>query len=150
MSNRKQSFQPVLVRRVLRLVRPYWFFVAASLVCAAVSVAAQLLVPILCGDAIDAMIGLHQVDFAIVARVALAIAVSTAITAAAQWVLAACNNRIAFRVSQDLRRKAMEKLQHLPLSYLDAHPSGDLVSRMIADVDTFSDGLLLEIGGAHV
>ena len=119
------------------------FFVAASLVCAAVSVAAQLLVPILCGDAIDAMIGLHQVDFAIVARVALAIAVSTAITAAAQWVLAACNNRIAFRVSQDLRRKAMEKLQHLPLSYLDAHPSGDLVSRMIADVDTFSDGLLL-------
>ena len=143
MSNRKQSFQPVLVRRVLRLVRPYWFFVAASLVCAAVSVAAQLLVPILCGDAIDAMIGLHQVDFAIVARVALAIAVSTAITAAAQWVLAACNNRIAFRVSQDLRRKAMEKLQHLPLSYLDAHPSGDLVSRMIADVDTFSDGLLL-------
>ena len=143
MSNRKQSFQPALVRRVLRLVRPYWFFVAASLVCAAVSVAAQLLVPILCGDAIDAMIGLHRVDFAIVAQVALAIAVSTAITAAAQWVLAACNNRIAFRVSQDLRRKAMEKLQHLPLSYLDAHPSGDLVSRMIADVDTFSDGLLL-------
>ena len=143
MSKRKQSFQPALVRRVLRLVRPYWFFVAASLVCAAVSVAAQLLVPILCGDAIDAMIGLRRVDFAIVARVALAIAVSTAITAAAQWVLAACNNRIAFRVSQDLRRKAMEKLQHLPLSYLDAHPSGDLVSRMIADVDTFSDGLLL-------
>ena len=143
MSNRKQTFQPALVRRVLRLVRPYWFFAAASLVCAAVSVAAQLLVPILCGDAIDAMIGLHRVDFAIVARVALAIAVSTAITAAAQWVLAACNNRIAFRVSQDLRRKAMEKLQHLPLSYLDAHPSGDLVSRMIADVDTFSDGLLL-------
>ena len=143
MSSRKQSFQPALVRRVLRLVRPYWFFAAASLVCAAVSVAAQLLVPILCGDAIDAMIGLRRVDFSIVARVALAIAVSTAITAAAQWVLAACNNRIAFRVSQDLRREAMEKLQHLPLSYLDAHPSGDLVSRMIADVDTFSDGLLL-------
>ena len=143
MSNRKQTFQPALVRRVLRLVRPYWFFAAASLVCAAVSVAAQLLVPILCGDAIDAMIGLRRVDFAIVARAALAIAVSTAITAAAQWVLAACNNRIAFRVSQDLRREAMEKLQHLPLSYLDAHPSGDLVSRMIADVDTFSDGLLL-------
>ena len=143
MSNRKQSFQPVLVRRVLRLVRPYWFFVAASLVCAAVSVAAQLLVPILCGDAIDAMIGLHRVDFAIVARVALAIAVSTAITAAAQWVLAACNNRIAFRVSRDLRLQAMAKLQRLPLAYLDRHPSGDLVSRMIADVDTFSDGLLL-------
>ena len=143
MSNRKQSFQPALVRRVLRLVRPYWFFAAASLVCAAVSVAAQLLVPILCGDAIDAMIGLRRVDFAIVARAALAIAVSTAITAAAQWVLAACNNRIAFRVSRDLRLKAMAKLQRLPLAYLDRHPSGDLVSRMIADVDTFSDGLLL-------
>ena len=143
MSNRKQSFQPVLVRRVLRLVRPYWFFVAASLVCAAVSVAAQLLVPILCGDAIDAMIGMGRVDFALVAKACLAIAVSTAITAVAQWVLAACNNRIAFRVSQDLRTAAMEKLQRLPLSYLDSHPSGDLVSRIIADVDTFSDGLLM-------
>ena len=133
----------VLLRRVLGLVGPYWFFVVSSLICAAVSVAAQLLVPILCGDAIDAMLGMGRVDFALVGRVAFAIALSTAIAAAAQWVLAACNNRIAFRVSQDLRRKAMEKLQHLPLSYLDAHPAGDLVSRMIADVDTFSDGLLL-------
>lgn len=105
--------------------------------------AAQLLVPILCGDAIDAMIGMGRVDFALVAKACLAIAVSTAITAVAQWVLAACNNRIAFRVSQDLRTAAMEKLQRLPLSYLDSHPSGDLVSRIIADVDTFSDGLLM-------
>ena len=132
-----------LFRRVLRLVRPYRFFIAASLLGAAISVAAQLLVPILCGDAIDAMIGMGRVDFALVARACLAIAVSTAITAVAQWVLAACNNRIAFRVSQDLRTAAMEKLQRLPLSYLDSHPSGDLVSRIIADVDTFSDGLLM-------
>ena len=132
-----------LLRRVLRLVRPYRFFIAASLLGAAISVAAQLLVPILCGDAIDAMIGMGRVDFALVARACLAIAVSTAITAVAQWVLAACNNRIAFRVSQDLRTAAMEKLQRLPLSYLDSHPSGDLVSRIIADVDTFSDGLLM-------
>ena len=132
-----------LLRRVLGLVGPYWFFVASSLICAAVSVAAQLLVPILCGDAIDAMLGMGRVDFALVGRVAFAIALSTAITAAAQWVLAACNNRIAFRVSRDLRLKAMAKLQRLPLAYLDRHPSGDLVSRMIADVDTFSDGLLL-------
>ena len=131
------------LRRVLRLVRPYRFFIAASLLGAAISVAAQLLVPILCGDAIDAMIGMGRVDFALVARACLAIAVSTAITAVAQWVLAACNNRIAFRVSQDLRTAAMEKLQRLPLSYLDSHPSGDLVSRIIADVDTFSDGLLM-------
>ena len=132
-----------LLRRVLRLVRPYRFFIAASLFGAAISVAAQLLVPILCGDAIDAMIGMGRVDFALVAKACLAIAVSTAITAVAQWVLAACNNRIAFRVSQDLRTAAMEKLQRLPLSYLDSHPSGDLVSRIIADVDTFSDGLLM-------
>ena len=132
-----------LLRRVLRLVRPYRFFIAASLLGAAISVAAQLLVPILCGDAIDAMIGMGRVDFALVAKACLAIAVSTAITAVAQWVLAACNNRIAFRVSQDLRTAAMEKLQRLPLSYLDSHPSGDLVSRIIADVDTFSDGLLM-------
>ena len=132
-----------LLRRVLGLVGPYWFFVASSLICAAVSVAAQLLVPILCGDAIDAMLGMGRVDFALVGQVAFAIALSTAIAAAAQWVLAACNNRIAFRVSRDLRLKAMAKLQRLPLAYLDRHPSGDLVSRMIADVDTFSDGLLL-------
>ena len=132
-----------LLRRVLGLVGPYWFFVVSSLICAAVSVAAQLLVPILCGDAIDAMLGMGRVDFALVGRVAFAIALSTAIAAAAQWVLAACNNRIAFRVSRDLRLKAMAKLQRLPLAYLDRHPSGDLVSRMITDVDTFSDGLLL-------
>ena len=132
-----------LLRRVLGLVGPYWFFVVSSLICAAVSVAAQLLVPILCGDAIDAMLGMGRVDFALVGRVAFAIALSTAIAAAAQWVLAACNNRIAFRVSRDLRLQAMAKLQRLPLAYLDRHPSGDLVSRMIADVDTFSDGLLL-------
>ena len=132
-----------LFRRVLRLVRPYRFFIAASLLGAAISVAAQLLVPILCGDAIDAMIGMGRVDFALVAKACLAIAVSTAITAVAQWVLAACNNRIAFRVSQDLRTAAMAKIQRLPLSYLDSHPSGDLVSRIIADVDTFSDGLLM-------
>ena len=132
-----------LLRRVLGLVGPYWFFVVSSLICAAVSVAAQLLVPILCGDAIDAMLGVGRVDFALVGRVAFAIALSTAIAAAAQWVLAACNNRIAFRVSRDLRLQAMAKLQRLPLAYLDRHPSGDLVSRMIADVDTFSDGLLL-------
>ena len=131
------------IGRVLWLIRPYWFYVAASLLGAAISVAAQLLVPILCGNAIDAMLGKGQVDFALVAQACLAIAISTAVTAVAQWVLAACNNRIAFRVSKDLRTKAMAKIQRLPLSYLDSHPSGDLVSRIITDVDTFSDGLLM-------
>ena len=131
------------LRRVLRLIRPYAFFVLASLICAAVSVTAQLLIPILCGDAIDGMVGAGRVDLALVRRMAAVILAATAVTAAAQWVLAACNNRITFCVSRDLRNAAMEKIQRLPLSYLDAHPSGDLVSRMIADVDAFADGLLM-------
>ena len=105
--------------------------------------AAQLLVPVFCGDAIDDMIGMGQVDFPGVIRTALLIAAVTLISAAAQWILAACNNRITFLVSRDLRNRAIEKIQRLPLAYLDSHPSGDLVSRMIADVDTFADGLLM-------
>ena len=134
----KKTFQ-----RVLKHIKPYSFFVFISLVCAAVSVAAQLLVPVFCGDAIDYMLGIGKVDFQAIQKLILAIAGVTFLSAAAQWVLAACNNKVAFCVSRDLRNQAMEKLQRLPLSYLDRHPSGDLVSRMIADVDTFADGLLM-------
>ena len=141
-SSEKQKRQQTL-KRVLRYIRPYGFFVFFSLLCSAVSVAAQLIVPVYCGDAIDAMIGRGQVDFASVLRIAAAIAIVTAISAAAQWILAACNNRVTFCVSRDLRNSAIRKIQKLPLSYLDAHPSGDLVSRVIADVDTFADGLLM-------
>ena len=131
------------MRRVLHFIRPYLIFVITGLLCAVVSVVTQLLVPIFCGDAIDAMIGAGRVDFASVVRIVLAIAVATGITAAAQWVLSVCNNRIIFGVSRDLRNAAIGKIQTLPLSYLDVHPSGDLVSRIIADVDTFADGLLM-------
>lgn len=129
--------------RVLRHIRPYSFFVILSILCGAVSVAAQLLVPIFCGDAIDYMLGIGRVDFEAIERLLLSIAGVTVLSAAAQWVLAACNNRVTFCVSRDLRNEAVEKIQKLPLSYLDAHPSGDLVSRIIADVDTFADGLLM-------
>ena len=129
--------------RVLRRIRPYSFFVILSILCGAVSVAAQLLVPIFCGDAIDYMLGIGRVDFEAVEKLIFSIALVTALSAAAQWVLAACNNRVTFCVSRDLRNEAMNKIQNLPLSYLDAHPSGDLVSRIIADVDTFADGLLM-------
>ncbi len=104
--------------------------------CAAVSVAAQLLVPIFCGNAIDAMIGKGQVDFNGVGTIVVAIAAATVITAAAQWVLAVCNNKITYCVSRDLRNDSINKIQTLPLSFLDSHPSGDLVSRVVADVDT--------------
>lgn len=103
--------------------------------------AAQLLVPIYCGNAIDYMIGAGHVNMEGVRQIILSIIVATAITAVAQWILAACNNRITFCVSRDLRNDAIEKIQKLPLFYLDGHPSGDLVSRVIADVDTFADGL---------
>ena len=129
--------------RVLRRIRPYSFFVILSILCGAVSVAAQLLVPIFCGDAIDYMLGIGRVDFEAIERLILSITGVTALSAVAQWVLAACNNRVTFCVSRDLRNEAVEKIQKLPLSYLDAHPSGDLVSRIIADVDTFADGLLM-------
>ena len=129
--------------RVLRHIRPYTFFVVCSLVVAAASVAAQLYIPILCGNAIDLMLGPGQVDLPGVVNLIWVILLVMALAAVAQWALSVCNNRIAFSVSRDLRNAALRKIQSLPLSYLDSHPSGDIVSRMIADVDTFSDGLLM-------
>ena len=149
MSNKKQRSakdaekNQKTLKRVLGYIKPYLFFVFASLVCAAISVAAQLLVPIYCGDAIDYMIGAGHVNMEGVRQIILSIIIATVVTAVAQWILAACNNRITFCVSRDLRNDAIEKIQKLPLFYLDGHPSGDLVSRVIADVDTFADGLLM-------
>ena len=114
-----------------------------SLLVAAVSVAAQLYIPILCGEAIDKMLGKGNVDLAGVLHIAVSILVVAAVAALAQWLLSVCNNRITFSVSRDLRNEALRKIQTLPLSYLDSHPSGDIVSRMVADVDTFADGLLM-------
>lgn len=131
------------LNRVLHKIRPYSAFVVCSLLVAAVSVAAQLYIPILCGDAIDKMLGKGNVDLAGVLRIAVSILVVAAVAALAQWLLSVCNNRITFSVSRDLRNEALHKIQTLPLSYLDSHPSGDIVSRMVADVDTFADGLLM-------
>ncbi len=131
------------LNRVLHKIRPYSAFVVCSLLVAAVSVAAQLYIPILCGDAIDKMLGKGNVDLAGVLCIAVSILVVAAVAALAQWLLSVCNNRITFSVSRDLRNEALRKIQTLPLSYLDSHPSGDIVSRMVADVDTFADGLLM-------
>ena len=131
------------LKRVLRYIKPYRVFVVVSLLCAAISVAAQLIVPIFCGDAIDYMVGLGRVDFDAIITIIFYIGIVTLISSVAQWILAVCNNRITFCVSKDLRNAAIRKIQQLPLSYLDAHPAGDLVSRIIADVDVFADGLLM-------
>ena len=131
------------LQRVLEKIRPYGFFVVCSLIVAAVSVAAQLYIPILCGSAIDMMLGKGAVDFGGVMRIIIEVLVVAGVAALAQWLLSVCNNRITFLVSRDLRNEALRKIQTLPLSYLDSHPSGDIVSRMVADVDTFADGLLM-------
>lgn len=143
MKTNKLKQQKGTLLRVLQYVKPYRVLVIVSLLCACVSAAAQLLIPILTGKAIDQMIGAGQVNLQGVLVFAVWIAVVAALSAVAQQFLATCNNKIAYNISRDLRNAAFHKLQRLPLSYLDAHPSGDLVSRMIADVDTFSDGLLM-------
>lgn len=143
MKTNKLKQQKGTLLRVLQYVKPYRVLVIVSLLCACVSAAAQLLIPILTGKAIDQMIGAGQVNLSGVLVFAVWIAVVAALSAIAQQFLATSNNKIAYNISRDLRNAAFHKFQRLPLSYLDAHPSGDLVSRMIADVDTFSDGLLM-------
>lgn len=143
MKTNKLKQQKGTLLRVLQYVKSYRVLVIISLLCACVSAAAQLLIPILTGKAIDQMIGAGQVNLSGVLVFAVWIAVVAALSAVAQQFLATSNNKIAYNISRDLRNAAFHKLQRLPLSYLDAHPSGDLVSRMIADVDTFSDGLLM-------
>ena len=143
MKTNKLKQQKGTLLRVLQYVKPYRVLVIISLLCACVSAAAQLLIPILTGKAINQMLGAGQVNLSGVLVFAVWIAVVAALSAAAQQFLATSNNKIAYNISRDLRNAAFHKLQRLPLSYLDAHPSGDLVSRMIADVDTFSDGLLM-------
>lgn len=89
------------------------------------------------------MLGKGAVDFGGVMRIIIEVLVVAGVAALAQWLLSVCNNRITFLVSRDLRNESLRKIQTLPLSYLDSHPSGDIVSRMVADVDTFADGLLM-------
>ena len=129
--------------RVWKHIRKYWFYIVCSLIFAALSVAAQLYVPILTGNAIDHMLGVGKVDFAGVSGIVQTILAAAAVTAVSQWIFGICNNKITYNVSRDLRNAAIAKIQKLPVSYLDAHPTGDLVSRVIADVEQFADGLLM-------
>lgn len=139
----RQFDQKGTLLRVGNYLKSYWFFAVCSLVFAAVSVVSQLYVPILTGDAIDFMLDAGKVDFAKVAETITIILAATAVTALSQWILGICNNKITYSVSRDLRNEAMDKLQKVPVSYLDGHPAGDLVSRVIADVEQFADGLLM-------
>ena len=138
-----QKAQKGTLGKVLRYIRPYWALVALSIFLAAVTVASSLYIPILTGDAVDLIVGPGQVDLAAIFRILVEVGVVVAVTAVSQWVMNLLNNRITYRVVRDIRSAAFRKLQVLPLHYVDAHPAGEVVSRMIADVDQFADGLLM-------
>lgn len=131
------------LKKVFRYIGRYWFFLICSVVCAAITVTLTLTIPVLTGDVIDCIVEPGRVDFKAIVEILKTMAVVILGTAVAQWVMGVCNNRIAYYVVRDIRRDAFERLQVLPLKYLDAHPYGEIVSRVIADADQFSDGLIM-------
>ncbi|MCI5740964.1 MAG: ABC transporter ATP-binding protein [Lachnospiraceae bacterium] len=131
------------IKKVLQYLKKYWFYMILSLILAFVSVVLTLYIPVLTGDAIDYIIGKGQVDFDTMMQILKKMVVVIVITAVAQWLMNVCNNKVTYRVVQDIRTEAFEKLERLPLKYLDAHSYGEIVSRVIADVDQFADGLLM-------
>ncbi len=143
MANDRKMPRRAVLKRVLRYIRPHLNKLAASILLALVIVALTLYVPILVGRAIDCIVGKGQVDFETLKDTLLLIAACVGATSIAQWLQSELNNRVTYDAVRDIRRDAFAHIQQLPLSYLDAHPTGDIVSRMIADVDTFADGLLM-------
>ena len=143
MSKRKQKVNKGTLRRVPELIRPYAGLVVLTLVLAVVTVVTTLLAPVISGKAVDHIIGPGQVDFGGVGKLAIAMAGTVACTAVSQWLMNVVNNRITFHVVRDMRVRAFEQLEQLPLKYMDAHRPGDAISRITTDVEQFSDGLLL-------
>ena len=140
--DRKKAQKGTLLK-VLKRIKKYSGFLILSILMAAVSVASTLYVPILVGRGIDHIVGPGNVDFAGISRILVTIGVIVAITALSQWIMNICNNKITYHVTRDIRDEAMEKIQKLPLKYIDGQSYGDIVSRVIADVDQFADGLLM-------
>ena len=131
------------ILRILKYIKKYRFLVVLSLLCAAVSVILTLYAPIVIGHAVDKVVGEGLVDFSGLKGMLIRLIVVVAITALSQWIMNVLNNKITYNVVNDVRTKAYEKLGTLPLSYVDSHTHGDIVSRIISDVDQFSDGLLM-------
>lgn len=131
------------LRKVLLRIKNYWVYLIISILMAIVTVASTLYVPIVVGNAIDYILGSGNVDFASVRDVLVKLAVVIIVTAVSQWIMNICNNKITYHVTRDIRDEAIEKIEHLPLSYIDGHSYGEVVSRVIADVDQFADGLLM-------
>lgn len=131
------------IRKVLFRIKKYWIFVAVSIIMATITVASTLYVPILIGNAIDYIAGAGDVNFGEIAKILAKVGAVIGITALSQWFMNICNNKITFHVTRDIRDEAIEKIQQLPLKYIDGHSYGEVVSRVIADVDQFADGLLM-------
>lgn len=131
------------VKKVIIRIKKYWVFLILSIIMATITVASSLYVPILVGNAIDYIIGPSNVNFRLIAQILAEIGVVIGITALSQWIMNICNNKITYHVTRDIRDEAIEKIEHLPLKYIDGHSYGEIVSRVIADVDQFADGLLM-------
>ena len=135
--------QTLVLKKVLHRIRRYWVSLIAALLLATVNVVMTLYIPILVGIAIDCIVDAGHVDFAQMSVHLRNVLICAVVAGAAQWLMSELNNRMTFRITRDIRNDAFVHIQKLPLSYLDAHPQGDIVSRVIADVDTFADGLLM-------
>ena len=142
-NNKSGYSQSKTLKEVLKYIKKYMFYVALSVIFAAATVAMTLYVPILTGDAIDLIVGKGNVDFSAVYAIVKKIIIVVGLTALSQWIMNICNNKITYGVIRDIRKDAFEKLEILPLKYIDSHSHGDIVSRVITDVDTFADGLLM-------
>lgn len=142
-TKKKSASQKGTVVKVLKRIKKYWLYLAISIVMAAVTVASTLYVPILVGRVVDNIIGPQNVLFDNILTILTQMGIVIAITAVSQWVMNICNNKITYHVTRDIRDEAIEKIEKLPLSYIDAHSYGEIVSRVIADVDQFADGLLM-------
>ena len=143
MKQEKKTLQSGTLKKILQYLKPYRNYVLLSVLFSALTVALTLYVPVLIGRAIDRIVGPGQVDLAGVGKLLLLVGVIICVTAAVQWTVSTINNRITYRVVRDIRVRAFRHIQELPLKVLDARPVGELVSRLITDVDQFADGLLL-------
>ena len=143
MSKKMSSEQSEVLKKVLRYMRRYWFYLAISILLAAITVASTLYIPLLTGDAVDCIVGKGHVDWASVFAVLKQMAMVIGVTALAQWGMNICNNKLTYQIVRDIRNEAFAKLEILPLKYIDRKSSGEIVSRIIADVDQFADGLLM-------
>ena len=143
MSKKMNSEQTEVLKKVLRYMRRYWFYLAISILLAAITVASTLYIPLLTGDAVDCIVGKGHVDWAGVFAVLKQMAMVISVTALAQWGMNICNNKLTYQIVRDIRNEAFAKLEILPLKYIDRKSSGEIVSRIIADVDQFADGLLM-------